>query len=52
MFLPADFDEYRRLSRRFKAAVARIDLTDSGRVIVNPVRADLPAKPGPKKGKK
>ena len=32
------------------AAVARIDLTDAGRVIVNPVRADLPAKPGPKGG--
>jgi cell division protein FtsQ len=32
------------------AAVARVDLTDAGRVIVNPVRADLPAKPGPKGG--
>ena len=32
------------------AAVARIDLTDAGRVIVNPARAELPVKPGPKGG--
>ncbi len=32
------------------AAVARIDLTDAGRVIVNPARADLPVKPGPRGG--
>jgi cell division protein FtsQ len=33
-----------------RAEVTRVDLTDAGRVIVNPVRADLPAKPGPKGG--
>jgi cell division protein FtsQ len=33
-----------------KAEVARIDLTDAGRVIVNAARADLPVKPGPKGG--
>jgi cell division protein FtsQ len=32
------------------AAATRIDLTDAGRVIVNPARAELPLKPGPKGG--
>jgi cell division protein FtsQ len=33
-----------------RAEVTRVDLTDAGRVIVNPARADLPVKPGPKGG--
>ena len=45
VFLPADFDEYRRLSRRFKAAVARIAsaIEDRG---IDEIYIDLSSVPG------
>jgi DNA polymerase-4 len=45
VFLPADFDEYRRLSRRFKAAVARVGsaIEDRG---IDEIYIDLSSVPG------